>query len=200
MLSKVSPAQRDWFAHWHETKWDGGSPMFLPQKYPREIAVLHPGAVPISDPALIVPFKIPDNSDDYLQNPWEQAEVLDLILLDTFDPETSCTLGVYGGYLNPGTDRGVSMGFIEPDATWVFSNVGYVLFAAPLKEALSSAVQDRWREVGFVFLSHIWPDDHSWFLVVNPDFDFTVIGCDDELAEKLLAQPELNAREMPTSW
>lgn len=43
----------------------------------------------------------------------------------------------------------------------------------------------------------IWPDDRAWLLGSEIDFDSTLLGCSREVADAVLASPQLEALEVP---
>lgn len=126
--------------------------------------LLHPGTTKVDDDRF--PFACPNThptSNERL--PEEIADILDRLLLKTSEPQRQCTFALYAGYLNE-EDRGASQGFHEPDATRHVGRLNYMLFAGTLAESTFGGVADHWG-VDFSFfqsLSHLWPDDHSWFL------------------------------------
>lgn len=43
----------------------------------------------------------------------------------------------------------------------------------------------------------IWPDDHAWVLVTEVDFDSTIVAGPRPLIDALVADPTLEALEIP---
>ena len=61
----------------------------------------------------------------------------------------------------------------------------YFLFRGPIDAALEMST--RWDQSPNLF----WPEDRAWFMASEIDFDSTVIAGSSELAQALLAAPEL---------
>lgn len=190
MIKRIDQSQAIWFSRW---LWKDDS--FLPRSFSQQIALLPPGTVPVPDPAL--PFQAPDCNDDPPSPAQQQA--IDQVFLETIDPTTPCCFAVSAGF--PRQDWGVSYGFDEPEGSWYLAgDLHYVMFAAPLKEALFGPVERRWGHILSVELCYLWPEDRSWFLSSPLDVAFTTIGSNvDLLADRLLSQPVLDAHEWPSS-
>jgi hypothetical protein len=77
-------------------------------------------------------------------------------------------------------------------------NRGYLLFRGPLTAAprMGHQVTDDWFSPQSPSL--LWPEDRSWCLATEIDFDSTLIGGPAELAEALLASPDLEAWPVPS--
>lgn len=199
MITRARSDESSWFRTWRSQidvapvdTTTHSIPSQVPGNYPRLVAVLHPGCHRTGDS--LRPFHRDDADHPRLTD--AQARTLERILLDHSGPDTPCTFAVYAGYLDR-EDRGHRQGFDEPDATWVEGDLWFALFSADAGDALFSATARRWEHVHLVELSHIWPRIRSWFLASEPDLAYTVIGCHTDLAQKLLAHPELNAHPWP---
>lgn len=69
----------------------------------------------------------------------------------------------------------------------------YFVGAAALGECLFlDSVDD---ELGIFDQSFLWANDRSWFVSSMPDLAFAVIGCGDDLADRLLSNSTLAAYE-----
>ncbi|MGO1592248.1 MAG: hypothetical protein ACTH1Z_02770 [Ancrocorticia sp.] len=186
MIERIDQGQAIWFSQWLR-----GSMGILPEGYARRVGILPSGTVPV--PGAEVPFQAPDCNDDPPSD--AQQEVIDHILLESIDPETPCCFAVYAYF--PRQDWGVHYGFNQPEGTWYLAgDLHYVMFSAPLKEGLFGPIAQRWGDVFSIELSYLWPEDRSWFLSSPLDVAFATVGSDDDLlADKLLAQPILDAHE-----
>lgn len=190
MISRIETGQLDWFQSWIET-FDS----FPSHRFDRFIALLHPGTALVSDDRF--PFASPNThrtSDDPLSD--KQQVTLDQMLLDAYGPDTECNFALYAGFLGEPADA-ASRGFSNPETTWHIGRLSYVLFSAPLRESVFRTVLEPWAAPWSLFLelSYLWPSDRSWFLSSTPDTAVTVIGCDNALAQRLLAEPILDAHE-----
>ncbi|MDF1488839.1 hypothetical protein [Tessaracoccus caeni] len=190
MISRIENGQLDWFQSWIET-FDA----FPSDHFDRFVVLLHPGTALVSDDRF--PFASPNvhrTSDDPLSD--EQQATLDQILLDTYDPDTECHFALYAGFLGD-PSQAASRGFNTPETTWHPGRLNYVLYSAPLRESVFGTVLEPWAAQWNLFLelSYLWPSDRSWFLSSTADTAVTIIGCDDALAQKLLAKPSLDAHE-----
>lgn len=176
----VDSRQTEWFSNW--TLADEG---FLPSSYSRSIVLLHPGTMETNDPSM--PFSGPDAADADMSD--AQAKVLDQVLVETLDPETPCTFGRYGGYL----DNSHRSELAERGLVRISNRLTYYLGSGPLSAcSFTDAAKDAG---GFLTQSFLWADDQSWFVSSEPDLAFTVVGCDDKLANRLLGESLLNPRE-----
>ena len=191
VITRIDDENFAWFNNWAGRDEDSTGLTLLPRRYPREVALLHPGTGPADDHFL--PFKAPDATDAPLSD--EQVAALEEILLTSFPGNLACCLALYGGYIDL-DDLDGPQGFPHPHARWVIARLPYALFGAPLDETLFSSVEDRWGVWPHVELSFLWAADRSWFIASAPDLAFTVIGCEDQLAERLLATPALRPHEM----
>lgn len=61
----------------------------------------------------------------------------------------------------------------------------YVVISGPLQSA-SPLFQLTW-------LNMIWPADRAWFVATDIDFDSTLVGGSESLAEEILSRPEFEA-------
>ena len=110
---------------------------------------------------------------------------------------THCSMGVWEGYgfIDPGTGFTTSRSssanrpraFSRNRPTLTLWGRSYYIF----QEALLTAVEmaDRWNQSPNV----IWPTDRAWFLGTEIDFDSTLIGGSDALAQDLLTAPDIDA-------
>lgn len=180
----VKSAQREWFERWLLA--DEG---YLPAKFPQSVVLLHPGTVETGNSEK--PFAGPPAVDEELS--LEQALVLDRVLLSVLNPGTQCTSARYGGFVdkNHGADL-IDSGYVRS-----VGHLIYYLSAGILAECSFSTAKDENCFDGLFPQSFLWPDDHSWFVSSMPDLDFTVIGCDEALAERLVAEPVLSTRHWP---
>lgn len=186
-MKRIDRQQCEWLTAWIRT-----GKGFLPSDYPRTIALLHPGTTETNDPEM--PFRGSDAADENLSE--EQAAILDQVLLGAFGPETQCNFGRYGGYLDASHQKEL----LEMGLTRVADRLIYYFGADKLSGCLF--VQAAEDAFGFLAQSFLWADDRSWFISSEPDLAFTVIGCDDNLADRLLAEAKLGSREcsiLPTA-
>lgn len=188
----MDPVNRSWFTSWLRRSELSSGDAFLPRRYPREIALLHPGTRPI--PGGNPPFQASNANDAPLSQ--VQTQSLENLLLEMFPPTFTCCFALYGGYTdidNPSGPRG----FGHPSAHLVNERLPYFLLAGSLRDALFSSVEENWPGPPTLELSYLWPTDRSWFLASEPDLAFSVIGCDAYFGERLLATHILSAHEMP---
>ncbi|RYF49167.1 MAG: hypothetical protein EOO27_34130 [Comamonadaceae bacterium] len=133
----------------------------------------------------------------------EQKIAIDRVVQDVAGRDALCSFALYAGYLRE-DDRGRSDGFDEPQGTWHFGRLNYVLFSGPLAASGYAGLDRRWGsavpfEIGrkrpIVELSYLWTADHSVFVASPPDAAVTVVAGDNTLAEHLLSLRELDAHE-----
>lgn len=188
MIVAIDKAQLAWFKSWIESHDSIPSDHF-----PRWIAILHPGTYFATGRKF--PFHLKTSEEGRDAHPsLEQKRALDRILLESQSPHTACSFALYAGYMDP-LRQGSDSGFNEPTAEWYSGRLNYVLLAGELADCTFAAVTARWSSVTFTELSYLWADDHSWFLSSTADTSVTVIGCGDEIASSLLAEPGLKAHE-----
>lgn len=81
--------------------------------------------------------------------------------------------------------------FVDPDfPLFRLPAREYVLFRGPLDADLGPLGT---REVHGPSPSLLWPDDHSWCLATEVDFDSTLVGASAEVIDAILADPRLEA-------
>lgn len=189
MTSRINPDQADWFRSWIET-----DETFPENPFPRRIVLLHPGTELVDDDRF--PFASPSihgPADDPLSP--EQAAKVDQILLETAGPDTACSFALYAGYLHEDNPDGLQA-VSGIDATWHRGRLNHLLFNGPLDHATFESTEQRWGNTGTLLeLSYLWPLDRAWFLASMHDTAVTVIAGGNALAERLLAEPVLDAHE-----
>lgn len=175
-------SERELFAAWVAS--DEG---FLPHTFPYAVAILHPGTIEI--PGSEVPYLAPNSNDDDLDD--EQGAVLDQIIVGSAPPETVCNVAFYGGFMNPGEE----VGLIDAGLERVSGRLKYFLGATTLAQAGILTLREKFDLL--LEPSYIWPDSRDWFVASAPDLAFTVVGCNEALAQRLLGAPELDSRLWP---
>lgn len=81
--------------------------------------------------------------------------------------------------------------FVDPDfPVFKLPSREYVLFRGPLDADLGPRGT---REVHDPSPSLLWPDDHTWCLATEVDFDSTLVGATAEVVDAILADPRLEA-------
>ncbi|MBC9944765.1 hypothetical protein ICL81_09615 [Leucobacter sp. cx-328] len=172
-------SEREFFAAWIAR--DEG---FLPQEFPYAVAILHPGTVEV--PGGDIPYLAPNPHDDDLDD--EQAAVLDQIIGSSAPEESTCNVAFYGGFMEEEEEAGL----IDAGLDRVSGRLKYLLGATLLAKAGVLVL----RESLDLLLepSYIWPDSREWFVASAPDLAFTVVGCQQELAQRLLDAPGLDSR------
>ncbi len=163
---------------------------------------MHPGTR--WTPRRQVPFYMPN--EDGPADPEasiEQKLAIDRVVQDVAGRDALCSFALYAGYLRE-DDRGRSDGFDEPEATWHFGRLNYVLFSGPLASSGFAGVDRRWGsgvpfEIGrkrpIVELSYLWTADRSVVIASPPDAAVTVVTGSDALAESLLSLRQLDVHE-----
>lgn len=160
---------------------------YLPHGHIRQLVILHPGAsVDHTNP--YVPVVGPYAADGTPAH--HQIKTIANILVDTFGSDTTSYAALYDG--TPDIPWATDVGRV---AAVVESNVTYAVIRGRLAELLSY----DWpaEAIGIEWVSMLWPANHTWFLTSDPDSAFTVVGCDNVLAEKFLTSPSLSALEIP---
>lgn len=91
-----------------------------------------------------------------------------------------CFFAVWEGWggFDPGTPR-----FEHP-------NRRYFLAAGSLDDAKSTVLRDRWM---YQSASMWWPDDRSWFVATEVDFEYTYIGGTPNAIDAVLAHAQIEA-------
>lgn len=97
------------------------------------------------------------------------------------------TIGYPVGSGKVGGNKRVPPAFSRDRPTLVLPAREYFLFRGPINAALE--MSSRWDQSPNLF----WPDDRAWFMATEIDFDSTIIGGSSELAQALLAEPEVDA-------
>lgn len=157
---------------------------FLPQSFPYVVAILHPGTVEVSGGD--IPYLAPNPNDDDLDN--EQAAVLDQIIASTVHPGAICNVAFYGGFMNAQEEAGL----MDAGLDRVSGRLKYFLGATTVAHAGILSFRERFKLL--LEPSHIWPDNRDWFVASEPDLAFTVVGCQQELAQRMLDAPGLDSR------
>lgn len=204
-MQVVSATERDWFSGWLAR--DRG---FLPGRFRRSIATLYlatceneieaapalpSDAEPVGEPTR-APEREPDSAPKHgepaiaADGPSDvQIEALDRLIMDSGEAGTPCTIALYAGDI----DAHRTAELIAQGLTPVAGRLPYLLYAAPLAEGLFAATTERWGDT--LPQCFLWPEDRSWFVASAPDLPYTVVGCGDAFAERLLAEPALEALE-----
>lgn len=175
-------SEREFFAAW--VARDEG---FLPQEFPRVVAILHPGTVEV--PGGEVPYLAPNSDDENIDD--AQGAVLEQIIASSAPPETVCNVAFYGGFMNPGEE----VGLIDAGLERVSGRLKYFLGATTLAQAGILMLRESFDLL--LEPSYIWPDSRDWFVASAPDLAFTVVGCNEALAQRLLDAPGLDSRLWP---
>ncbi|GAA2636102.1 hypothetical protein SMC26_39155 [Actinomadura fulvescens] len=211
MIERIAPDQLAWFAAWVAASAEQADGPPLPAAYERTIAVLHPGAEPATS-GLTAPFHGPSSAEGHPSD--TQKTVLDRILLTTTGPGAPACLASYDADPGSGTellitstgpgpasppDNAVSAdspgdSSLDDLAERASGHIAYLLVAGPLQDLVYTAWEARWDYEQPVTM--LWPADRTWCLSSDPDLSYTVVGCDETLAARLLAEPILRARPM----
>lgn len=136
----------EWFADW--VRSDAG---LLPTRYPRQLIVPRPGAIPHDDPE--IPFIDPIHAD----NPLSEAQMaaLDGALIDACGADQPCTFARYGGFLSDESEKLARARGLAP----LSARLKYFVGAAALGECLFlDSVDD---ELGIFDQSFLWANDRS---------------------------------------
>jgi hypothetical protein len=191
MTTTVDPEQLRWFRSWVEL-CDAEPPPtdnavhYLPPGFARVLVVRHPGTEVVAENRDGTPFRGDPSTEGHPSA--EQKRRLEQLLMATSGEGAAATLAGY----DPVPDDP------EPllaEATRVRTHIDYLLVGGVLAELTYTPWEARWPYERPV--SVLWPNDRRWWLHSDPDSSFTVVGCDDELAERLLAEPVLRAVEWP---
>ncbi|WP_336659446.1 hypothetical protein [Leucobacter sp. USHLN153] len=119
----------------------------------------------------------------------DQARTLDRALIESYGADVACSFARYGGFLGAAAgEKLVEKGYLSTEA-----RLPYFIGSGQLSEC--SFVDASNDEGGFLPQSFLWADDHRFVVCSEPDLAFTLVGCGGELADNLLSQPVLNARE-----
>ena len=157
---------------------------FLPQQFPFAVATLHPGTVEV--PGGDIPYLAPNSNDDDIDD--EQAAVLDQIIAISVPSGTICNVAFYGGFMSAEEESGL----LEAGLDRVSGRLKYFLGATTVAHAGILSFRESFDLL--LEPSHIWPDSRDWFVASEPDLAFTVVGCQQELAQRLLDAPGLDSR------
>ena len=82
---------------------------------------------------------------------------------------------------------------VLPDRAHYLFAAGVREFTDPSWTAGAPWVDDRWPNSPSI----LWPDDHTWVLVSEVDFDSTVVAGSRALIDALVADPTIEAHEIP---
>ncbi|WP_313280666.1 hypothetical protein [Timonella senegalensis] len=167
------------------------SPVELGSEYARTIVVLHPGSEIKDDGGF--PFRAPNSDDERLGEMRERE--LERVFLSVLGSRFACSLAVYAGFLHGENFQKL----INPEGVKYDGDLRYILFNGELGESLFSTVSSRWSASHIVELSFLWARDRSWLMASTPDTAVTIIGCNDELADSLIAAKNLDAFDWPLS-
>lgn len=137
------------------------------------------------------PFTPIDPNDSRLDE--ERQLLLDAILADVSGHDCAASAVLYGGYSS--SARRLEIPFSPPLELTPLQAPRLLFFLAGgrLGELVPTDLAPRLG--GFAEVSGLWPNDRAWCVASPPDLSATIIGCDDELALRLLGTPALDARE-----
>lgn len=133
------------------------------------------------------PMRGPRGADFY-------GQVLDTVASDS--DSGFVTIGFWPGY-GLGTPEESPLTQLERDES--YSSEGWreaYYFRGPLdvlraaaEVGLDDVLSAEWPNV-------TWPEDHSWFIFSEIDFDSTLVGCSSAMAARILADRDLEAMEV----
>jgi hypothetical protein len=193
MTGPVDPDQLSWFRRWVE-RCDAGrlrdrALRYAPQGFARVVVVLHPGTEVAEQTRNGTPFR-GDSSTEGSPSPGQKRRLEDL-LVETSGARAPATLASYDPvpHAEPDPLLAHATRVSDPD------HIDYLLVGGELAELTYTPWEERWPYEQPVTV--LWPEDRRWWLHSDPDSSFTVLGCDDALAERLLAEPVLRAVEWP---
>ena len=175
----VQASERHFFGAWLAR--DEG---FLPRPFPYAVAILHPGTVEVFGGD--IPYLAPNSDDDDIDD--DQAATLHQIIAASVPSETICNVAFYGGFMCAEEE----VRLMEAGLDRVSGRLKYFLGATTVAHAGILSFRDRFNLL--LEPSHIWPDGRDWFVASEPDLAFTVVGCQQELAQRLLNAPGLDSR------
>lgn len=192
MTTTVDPVQLRWFRDWVE-QCDAEPPstepavQYVPQGFARVVVVLHPGTkvaeVSERDRA---PFRGDPSSEGHPSA--EQKRRLEQLLRQDSGERAAATLASYDPIPEDPEP-------LLAEAARVRAHIDYVLVGGLLTELTYTPWEARWPYERP--LTVLWPGDRRWLLHSDPDSSFTVVGCDDSLADRLLDEPVLRAVTWP---
>lgn len=186
-MRKILQEEAEWFASWMNLQ--STPPIYSKYK------IIIPHGENTVDFNREFPVQGPTETTTECRIAPEQAKTLDRIFLNHFDAETPCCLAMYAGYIH--TAWGAEDNFYEPEGTWMFGDLNYVLFATSLAEGTFGATEKRWRGVP-TERSYLWAKDHSWHASAHPDVAGTIVGTQsNDLAKALLNEKTLRAVSIP---
>jgi hypothetical protein len=193
MTTTIEPEQLRWFRAWVEQAAGepgpaGSATCYAPEEFGRVVVVRHPGTEVVAGLPGRVPFR-GDPGEEGEPAP-AQKRVLERLLLDVTGAGAPATLASYDplpGQPGPLPAEAVRVG--DPD------HIDYLLLGGELAELTYTPWERRWAEEQQVTV--LWPNDRQWWLHSDPDSSFTVVGCDDSLADRLLDEPVLRAVTWP---
>ena len=161
---------------------DGGS---LPRRFSRMVLVPHEGAEATGDPDM--PFRAPNANNAGLSE--SQQRLLQDILLESLDTESPCGYALYAGYNVPGVRKHLK----EAGLGYFRGRLAYFAGESKLVNCLFESVEETYG--CFHQLSYLWDLEGKWCFSMPPDLDFTTVGCSSEIADRMLATPDLRATE-----
>ncbi|MBT9254043.1 hypothetical protein KMZ32_15815 [Phycicoccus sp. MAQZ13P-2] len=85
-------------------------------------------------------------------------------------------------------------GWVDPPEPLLVGNMrDYALFAGQ-REAVTEwpGMDTPWRQSA----NYVWPADRSWCVATEIDRDFTLVACDDAVADALRADPDLETYDV----
>ncbi|RZI95067.1 MAG: hypothetical protein EOO67_03355 [Microbacterium sp.] len=197
MITKIPRGELRWFQQWIER-----DEIVPPSTGARQVVILHPGTRWVPDHQLPTALPYANDPDDARLSARQQL-ILEEALHTVLDPRTVCHFALYAGFLNE-SDHGRSDGFNEPAATWHSGRLNYVLFSGELRDSGFVGVEQRWGSgrtyiagapFPIVELSYLWTDDHTVMVASPPDTAATFVLGPGALAELILNDSELDARE-----
>lgn len=186
-MRKISQEEAEWFASWMNSQ-------STPPIYSKYTIIIPHGENTIDFNREFPVQGSTSTSTECLISP-QQAKTLDRTFLNHLAAETPCCLAMYAGFIH--TAWGAKNNFYEPEGTWMFGLLNYVLFATSLAEGSFGATEERWRGV-LTERSYLWAEDHSWFVSAHPDAAGTIVGTEsNDLAKALLNEKTLRAVSIP---
>jgi hypothetical protein len=186
VLHRLPDAQLAWIEAW--LRHERGAGDYLPSRFARRVALLHPGTAIARSGRAGVPFR-GNRATEGMPSRGQKA-ALERHLLDASGPDAPACLGSYDA-----TPDLPAEGPWAEVALRVAGDVEHLLVAGPLQALVFSAWEAEHPE--FEPVSLLWPEDRRWFVTVDPDSSFTVVGCSEELARDLVADPEVRATDWP---
>ncbi|WP_030529573.1 hypothetical protein [Phycicoccus jejuensis] len=85
-------------------------------------------------------------------------------------------------------------GWVDPPDPLLVGNLrDYALFTGP-RQAVTEwpGIAAPWDQSA----NYVWPADRSWCVATEIDWDFTLVACDDDVADALRADPDLETYDV----